>query len=201
MKRIFEAIWGFLEVLIIIYVILITTTIIFRNDYGYSELDKYTLSNINEVDSKYIKDSKPGNLLIVKKTNDIEVGDYIYYYAVIKEKYYIRTGIVTKVTKDDYNSLYDIDTKITGDKQEKFSVSSSRVLGKYASQKEKLGSILTFLQTRLGFLIFVLIPIMIVFLYQLYEFIIVYKYERYEELENKLKQINQKDTKDDIEIL
>ncbi|MBQ6477471.1 MAG: hypothetical protein IJI43_03460 [Bacilli bacterium] len=198
-KRIFGVIWDILEILIIIYVIFITACILFRNDYGFTQFGDYTLASLGKNDAKYIKNTNNGDLLIVKKSKNIAVGDYIYYYAVIDESYVIRTGVVQGVTKDDYNSLYNIKTKISNDKTVKISVNHKRVLGKAANNYAKLGDILKFLETRLGFLVFVLLPIMLVFVYQIYIFVVLLNYEKKETL-NKIISTNNKEALNKPEV-
>jgi len=200
-KRIFGVIWDILEILIIVYVIFITACILFRNDYGFTQFGEYTLVSLNKNDAKYIKNAKDGNLLIVKKDKNIAVNDYIYYYATIDERYVIRTGAVEGVTKDDYNSLYNIKTTISSKKPVKISVNNKRVLGTAATQYEKLGDILEFLETRVGFLIFVLLPIMLVFVYQIYIFVVLLNYEKKETLNRIINSDNKNalnEKKDDV---
>ena len=204
-KRILGVLWDILEVVIIMYVIFITACILFRNDYGFTQFGSYTLASLDKVDAKYIKNAKDGNLLVVKKTKDIEVGDYIYYYATVDERYVIRSGVVTAINKDDYSALYNIDTNISG-KEIKISVKNTRVLGKYSNQMATLGDILKFLETRLGFLVFVLLPIMLVFVYQIYIFVVLLNYEKKETIDKIIKDQTKKEgkkesKKDDIEIL
>ena len=70
---------------------------------------------------------------------------------------------------------------------EKPSVASNRVLGKYTTTYSGLGRVLDVLESRLGFLFLVLLPIMLVFIYQVYQFIIVLKYDEVEDEEEKPK--------------
>lgn len=178
MKNILKTLWNIIEVLIIVYVIFLTSCILFRNKFGFTQFGKYTISPIDGTTAKYVENTKSGDLLIVKSSNDIVKGDRIYYYATVNDRYVIRTGIVTKVQKDDYNSLYTIDTLVTGDKKNSFNVAHTRTLGKYANSMGTVGAIMAFLVTRIGFLLFVLLPILLVFVYQIYEFVIVLNYER-----------------------
>ncbi len=178
MKSVLKTLWNILEVLIIIYVIFLTSCILCRNKFGFTQFGNYTLSSVESTDAKYVENTKSGDLLVVKSSNDIVKGDRLYYYATLNDRYVVRTGIVEKVEKDEYNSLYTIDTLISGDKKAKLNVTQTRVLGKYSSTIGSLGSVWKFLQSRLGFLIFVLLPILLVFVYQIYEFIIVLNYER-----------------------
>ncbi len=178
MKNVLKSLWNVIEVIIIIYVIFLTSCILFRNKFGFTQFGKYTISPIDGTTAKYVENTKSGDLLIVKSSNDIVQGDRIYYYATVNDRYVIRTGIVEKIQKDDYNSLYTIETLVTGSKKTKINVAQTRTLGKYANSMSTLGSIMSFLVTRIGFLLFVLLPILLVFVYQIYEFVIVLNFER-----------------------
>ena len=61
-----------------------------------------------------------------------------------------------------------------------------------------MGKVLDVLESRFGFLFFVLLPIMIVFIYQVYQFIIVLKYDEVEE--DKPKKSKKKDSEKESEI-
>lgn len=214
MKNILKTLWNILEVVIIVYVIFLTSCILFRNKFGFTQFGNYTISPIDGTTAKYVENTKSGDLLIVKSSNDIVQGDRIYYYATVNDRYVIRTGIVEKVQKDDYNSLYTIETLVSGDKKTKLNVAQTRTLGKYANALGSVGSIMNFLVTRIGFLLFVLLPILLVFVYQIYEFIIVLNYEKNgdtpkikstsksettEELKDEKPMVEEK--KDDVDVL
>ncbi len=198
MKNVLKTLWSIFEVIIIVYVIFLTSCILFRNKFGFTQFGKYTISSIDGTTAKYVENTKSGDLLIVKGSNDIVKGDRIYYYATVNDKYVVRTGIVEKEQKDDYNSLYTIDTLVSGDKRTKLNVAQTRVLGKYASTTGTLGSIMDFLVTRIGFLIFVLLPILLVFVYQIYEFILVLNYERNMSVQETAKKVKKEEKVDDI---
>ncbi len=180
MRKFLHWVWSFLEVFIIVYVILITSFILCRNKYGYTQFGNYTFQNIDLIDERNIQNTKKGDLLIVKNSNDIHVGDLIYYYAAYNETYIIRSDYVTKIDSDDYSSLYTVHR---GD--DDITISSTRLLGKYANTYGTLGSVLQVLESRIGFLFLVLLPIMIVFIYQVYEFIVIIRYEKVEDIEDE----------------
>lgn len=180
MKKLFHWVWSLLEVIVICYVILITSFILCKNKYGYTQIGDYTLTNVSLVDENNIQNSKKGDLLIIRNSNDIKVGDLIYYYAAYNEAYLINTDYVTGIESDDYTALYTI----TGG-GEAITVAGSRVLGKYSSTYHKIGGILKVIESRIGFLFLVLLPIMIIFIYQVYEFIVIIRYERVEKDEEE----------------
>ena len=172
MRKVLNWGWSFVEVLIIIYVVLVTMFVLCKNKYGYTQFGDYSFANIDLIAEKNVKDTKKGDLLVVKNSNDIHKGDLIYYYAVLNDKYIVRSAVVTDVKEDDYSALYTVSLSNTT-----INVASSRVLGKYSTVYNNLGSILSVLESRVGFLLLVLLPIMVVFIYQVYEFIIMLKYD------------------------
>lgn len=181
MRKFLHWVWSFLEVVIVMYVILVTAFILCRNKFGYTQFGDYTFTNVGVQDERNIENSKKGDLLIVRNSSDIKVGDLIYYYAVFDDSYIIKTNVVTNVEEDDYNALYTIDDS------DGVAISSAKVLGKYATTYKTVGGILDVVESRIGFLFLVLLPIMIVFIYQIYEFIVIIRYERVEDNENDRK--------------
>ena len=172
MRKVLNWCWSFVEVLIIIYVVLVTMFVFCKNKYGYTQFGDYSFANIDLIAEKNVKDTKKGDLLVVKNSNDIHKGDLIYYYAVLNDKYIVRSAVVTDVKEDDYSALYTVSLSNTT-----INVASSRVLGKYSTVYNNLGSILSVFESRVGFILLVLLPIMVVFIYQVYEFIIMLKYD------------------------
>ena len=188
LKKIFGSIGKFLlyifEFLIIIYVIVITTFLLFRNKYGYTEVGNTTFVPLKIDTAEYIKDGKEGNLLVVKKTSNLKEGDLIYYYTTEEERYIVKSDYIKSVFNGDGNKLYTLNDEAGT------TVVSSRVLGKYANQYAAFGTIFGLLTSKFGFLFLVLLPIMCVFIYQLYSLIMVLKYEKVElsSLDEELKE-------------
>ena len=170
MKKTLHVIWSVLEIIIIIYVICLTTILLAKNKYGFTQLGDYVLTSVDSNDVNNIINTKQGDLLIIKNTSDLNVGDVIYYYAVYDEKYIICSDVIKSMQKDDFSALYTIDDQYSS------TVHSDKVIGKYTSKYSKLGNYFAFLQSRVGFLFFVLLPIMVVFIYQIYDFTIILKY-------------------------
>ena len=170
MKKTLHFIWSVIEIIIIIYVICLTTILLAKNKFGFTQLGDYVLTSVGSNDVNNIINTEQGDLLIIKNTSDLNVGDVIYYYAVYDEKYIICSDVVKSMQKDDFSALYTIDDQYNS------TVHSDKVIGKYTSKYHKLGNYFSFLQSRVGFLFFVLLPIMVVFIYQIYDFTIILKY-------------------------
>ena len=211
LKKLFQFMWDLVEVLIIIYVIFVTTCILSKNRYGYTNLFGYTLVSVHQEDEAYIKDSKAGNLLVVKNDGNVNKNQYVYYYYADvsdpnNEKYVVRGAFVTDTIKGDGGELYSLKDK------EDPKISKARVLGNYSNQYAVIGGVLEFLETRLGFLFCVLLPIMIVFVYQIYEFVVILNYDKADKIRKKEEEIDRQQEKirlenmkkkddDNIEIL
>ena len=181
MKGFFRWVWSLLEFIIIVYVIALTAFILCKNKYGYTQFGDYTFNDINLLDERNIQNTKKGDLLVVKNSGDISKGDVIYYYTVYNENWIVKSNPVIDITEDDFSAIYTV-----MDKDEPTSIQSSRVLGKYATTFANLGSVIGVLESRLGFLFLVLLPIMIVFIYQVYEFIVIIRYEKVEDEKESL---------------
>ena len=180
-----------LEFIIIIYVVVITTFLLCRNKYGYTEVGSTTLVPLKIDTAEYIKDGKEGNLLVVKKTSNLKEGDLIYYYTSEDERYVVKSDYIKSIFNGDGNKLYTLDDGVGS------TVVSTRVLGKYANQYAGFGTIFALLTSKFGFLFLVLLPIMCIFIYQLYSLIMVLKYEKVElsELDKELNETEEKEKK------
>jgi len=170
MKKVGKVLLTVLEVLMIIYVIFITTCLLCKNKYGYTQFGNKTFIAINDDNSAELVDFDSGDLIIVKdvKFNAVNTGDELYYYDTANNTYVIRKGIVSEKTGDSYSAVYEIDGN---------SVSKERIIGKLTKSYGALGLILNVLESRIGFLLLVLLPIFILFIYQVYRMIVLVKYE------------------------
>ena len=205
MKKFLKGLWGLVEVIIIIYVICMTAFLLCKNKYGFTQIGDMTYITINEHLQSYLPETKENDLLMVKQNNkDINVGDKIYYYAVENNEYVIKTAHVKEIViSEDDMALYQLDDEA------KTTIATTRVIGKYSAIYHNIGGVLDVLQSRIGFLLLVILPILLIFMYQIYALIIVIKYGE-EELEEKSSsdksqtKNNNKDKKkkkDEIELL
>ena len=153
MKKALKISWIVIQVLIIIYVILVVLFMSFSNKYGYSQIGKYVL----DVDNN--------EFLIIKKTNNIKDGDLVYYYSIVNEKYRIVYSNVNSINEDTY-------TLVNGDE-----IVKSKIIGKSYRKIPIIGAILNIMKVKINFLVFVIIPILIVFGYHVYKFIFGMKKE------------------------
>ncbi len=172
MKKVLHFMWSALEFIVIIYVILMTSILLSKNKYGYTQFGDYTLATINIVSERGIDGADAGDLLLVKNSNKIKEGDIIYYYVVYNESYVVQNAPVVHIESDDYSALYTIDH------DGELNIASARVLGKEHKVYKGWGRILDVLESKLGFLFLVLLPILVIFIYQIYELVMIFRYEQ-----------------------
>ena len=58
MRKVLNWCWSFVEVLIIIYVVLVTMFVLCKNKYGYTQFGDYSFANIDLIAEKNVKDTK-----------------------------------------------------------------------------------------------------------------------------------------------
>src|SRR5699024_7657484 len=159
MKTFLKGLWGLVQIIIIIYVICMTAFLLCKNKYGFTQIGDMTYITINEHLQSYLPETKENDLLMVKQNNkDINVGDKIYYYEVENNEYVIKTAHVKEnVISEDDMALYQLDDEA------KTTIATTRVIGKYSAIYHNIGGVLDVLQSRIGFLLLVILPILLIF--------------------------------------
>lgn len=176
MKKVGKILLGILEIFIIVYVIAITTCLLCKNKYGYTKIGGSTLVTVNVENSVELTDFSEGDLIIFKEIryNSVEVGDAIYYYDTLNDQYIIRKGIVESKEGDNRSAVYVLDDDAT--------IASERVVGSFKGNRyASVGSILDVLESRFGFLLIVILPILLLFIYQVYKMVVLLKFDSNEE--------------------
>lgn len=161
-------------ILFTIYVIIVLTVTILLlsyNEYLCSEINGYTLYIVR--DDTLEPDYKKGDLIIIKHTIDknIELGDKLFFYQnITNNEYYVKIGELTDRTEQVRRMVYTIDGKYQYD--------SSYLIGKKEESLvyHNLGTVLSILESRWGYLFFVVIITLLLFLEELYELYIEIKY-------------------------
>lgn len=197
MKKLGKIILKILEIAIIIYVILISTVLLCRNKFGYTQFGEHTIVTMGGKDTKYLTNFDKKDLLVFDSidVSDVKVGTEVYYYAVENEKYVIKYGKILEKTGETSDALYKIEGN--GEKD----ISNEKVIGTLEETYGGIGQILSFLSSRIGFLIFVLLPILVLFIYEIYDFVMDLKYEKVEPVKKKEKTKKDSEEKEEIETL
>ncbi len=163
MKKVLKIFGGILVTIYILIAVALTACLLTYNDYKISVFGDRSLIILedNELAPKY----KKGSLLIVKKNSndDIKQGDEIFFYNTYKNKVVVNVSKVNKVKKvTDTETTYTINGK--------YEISSQYVIGKADTTTviNDVGSILSVLESKWGFLLVIVFPISLLFIYELY---------------------------------
>ena len=151
---------------------------------------------------------RPGDLIIdtaVKDAGDLRRGDIITYWTVINGERVLNThriheiydggGYLIFATKGDNNTSSDALT-----------VHESEVVAQYATRLPGVGKVFDYLQTSTGFLLVVVIPVFIFFLFHLVQFFrVLFEYQnvknrlKYEQERGRIEDMMDKKKKDEDE--
>lgn len=161
MKKIFKALLSLLLVIIFLVDIMLTIYLLSYNKYNIAEINNKSLLIMTEDIDNY----KKGDLLVVTKPKgeDIKTGDDIFFYNDTDHKNLVNFGKVVMVNnvKDGHNT-YTMESR--------YLLSHDNVIGKREDIKvyKNYGTILKFMSSRWVFLIVIIFPILLLFLYELY---------------------------------
>ena len=140
----------------------------------------------------------PGDLIFdtpVKDPGDLRNGDIITYWTVINGERVLNTHKIVEIYSGGDYLIFA--TK--GDKSESvdpLTVHESEVVGKYAFRVAGLGKAFDYLQTPTGFLIVVVIPVFLFFLFHLVQFFrVLFEYQN---VKNRIKYEQERGTAEDL---
>ncbi len=154
-----------LSVIAIIYLvisILMTSYLLHYNDYNISQFDDTSYVTLKDKKGSY----NAGSLLKIKKSIfEIKEGDGLFYYNTYNTSMEVEYGTVQSVEKIS-------DTEVTYMVENGNYLSSQYILGGTGQTSSyPLGSIVDFLASRWGYLFTIVLPILVVFIYELYALI------------------------------
>ncbi|MCH5297087.1 MAG: signal peptidase I [Ruminococcus sp.] len=171
LKRIFNIVVDVIVILILIVSILIVTLSLTSKASGVPNiLGVAPLS----VQSNSMADTfTTGDLLLSEVTNDpglkYEVGDIVSFPIEIDGETVLNTHRIVEVIVDDSITYYRTqgDNKDTNPVPDEKLQSASTIVAKYTGTKiAGLGNVLSFIRTQLGFFLCVLMPMIILFVYE-----------------------------------
>jgi len=115
-----------------------------------------------------------GDLIIIKKCDPytLKEGDIVTYHTIIQDQYVLNThriqsieekyGYLSIITKGDNNPVEDENP-----------ITNLDVVGRYVTHIPLLGKVMDFLQSSIGFLICILLPMLAFFIFQIYNLIVI----------------------------
>lgn len=109
---------------------------------------------------------RSGDLILIRKcdTDRLASGDIVTFHTIINNEYTLNThriveiqetnGLRTYVTKGDNNAIADVRMISNGD-----------IVGRYVGRLPGFGRVMDFLSSSLGFLLVIVLPLLVFFIY------------------------------------
>lgn len=187
--KIKKIILGTLLTLYLIVAVFLTACLLTYNDYKISVIGDRSLIIVKN--DEFEPDYHKGSLLIVQKNdnNDIKVNDEIFFYNTYKNQISVSHSKVEQVEKiSDTETTYTL----TGGSP----ISSEYVIGKAETTKviNNVGSFMSALESRWGFLFMIVLPISVLFIYEIY--VIVKEIVRPEEEKEVKREVKEEPKRD-----
>ncbi len=173
MKTVGKILIGILEAIIVLYAIFVIVLMLSYNEFGYTEVGDHTFVSINDQNITELSDFKEGDLISIKsKTyNEINAGDEVYYYATLNDEYIIVKDKLLEKDGNNREAVYNFehnDSMVTYD----------RIIGTFEKNYEGKGKIYDILLSTVGFLLLVILPVLVIFIYQVYKFVLLVKEDK-----------------------
>ena len=149
------------------------TTMATKNNQNVANLFGYTplVVESNSMSPTFKKD----DLIFVKKcdTSKLVEGDIICFHTIIDNEYALNTHRIEKIDESNgvrsYTTMGDNNNGIA----DRHIISNGDIVGKYTGHLKKAGRVMDFLSSSTGFLIVIVIPMLLFFIYQVYNLIMI----------------------------
>lgn len=150
-----------------VFVIAMTILLLNFNDYGVTEFGDTSLIIINDEISN--ENYKKGDLVITKnqKIENLQIGDEIFAYKVDSK------GNVS-IDLGKIGNLYPEEEAISFENGSTYS--TEFIAGTPDTKYEDIGTFLSVVESKWGFLFIVLVPSFLIFVYEVYTLIVEIKY-------------------------
>ena len=161
------------EAVLILYVIFITTILLCTNEHGFTEISGKTYIIVDKNTIDQLTNYKLNDIIEVEeaKYNDINEGDIVFFYDTLNEKYIARVDRVVSKSGNNEAALYLLEAKGN-------SVNNKQLIGEPTGRVfHGVGGVIKVLKSTAGFLFLVILPIFVLFVYQIYRTIVLIKDE------------------------
>ena len=161
--------WG----IILLAALFAFTTLATRDDNNVASLAGYT-PMVVETDSM-APTFLSGDLILIKKcdTASLNEGDIICFHTIINNEYALNTHRIQSIVEQggarSYTTLGDNNNGIA----DTHVISDGDIVGKYVGKVQKLGTVMDFLSGSTGFLLVIVLPMLLFFIYQIYHLIMI----------------------------
>lgn len=149
------------------------TTMATKDDQSVASILGYTPMTVETNSMKPTFQS--GDLIFIKKcdTSKLKEGDIITFHTIIDNQYALNTHRIQKIDEVNgvrsYTTVGDNNNGVT----DQHVISDGDIVGKYIGHVTGLGKVMKFLSSSMGFLIVIVLPMLLFFIYQVYNLIMI----------------------------
>ena len=149
------------------------TTMATKDDQSVASILGYTPMTVETDSMKPTFQS--GDLIFIKKcdTSKLKEGDIITFHTIIDNQYALNTHRILKIEETNgvrsYTTVGDNNNGIA----DQHVISDGDIVGKYVGHISDLGKVMDFLSSSTGFLIVIVFPMLLFFIYQVYNLIMI----------------------------
>ena len=148
------------------------TTLATKNSNQVASLAGFTPLSV--VSDSMAPTFNAGDLIIIRKCDPATLveGDIVTFHTIINNEFALNThrideiqdqgGVRSYVTKGDNNAIADVHMISDGD-----------IVGKYVAKLPNFGKVVQFLSGSTGFLLVIVLPLLVFFIYQVYHLVTV----------------------------
>lgn len=162
-----------LWVVILVAALYAFTTMATRDNQNVSDLFGYTPMAVQS--DSMAPTFERGDLILIKKcdTSTLKEGDIICFHTIINNEYALNTHRIQSIVEQggarSYTTLGDNNNGIT----DTHVISDGDIVGKYVGKVQKLGTVMDFLSGSTVFLLVIVLPMLLFFIYQIYHLIMI----------------------------
>lgn len=137
------------------------------NLFGYTPL----VVESNSMSPTFKKD----DLIFVKKcdTSKLEEGDIICFHTIIDNEYALNTHRIQSIVENGEARSYTTVGDNNNGVADQHIISDGDIVGKYVGHISGAGKLMNFLSSSTGFLLVIVLPMLIFFIYQVYNLIMI----------------------------
>lgn len=118
---------------------------------------------------------KTGDLILIRKCDPatLEEGDIITFHTIIMNEYALNTHRIVQIDEQNgyrsYTTMGDNNNGIA----DTHIISDGDIVGEYVGKVSGLGRVMDFMSSSVGFLLLIVLPMLLFFIYQVYHLIMV----------------------------
>ena len=149
------------------------TTMAMKDEQNVASILGYT-PMVVESDSMSPTFSK-GDMIFIRKCDpaSLKEGDIITFHTIINNEYALNTHRIESIAENgearSYTTIGDNNNGVA----DQHVISDGDIVGKYVGHIKGLGKVMNFLSSSTGFLIVIVIPMLLFFIYQVYNLIMI----------------------------